>query len=163
MNTAKTMYVTHGMTTGAQSQTRHYKAAFLLRVLMLCVSLRTVSALGYIFREMVAICLPKCVRHMVDNLLEAASTHMPHKSRISRYRMLLDGAFMIYMRKENTRLAAQGGATRFLMCDSSMQHGTEFEGILILTIPNNKLLRGYKLANNMRKHRTPRVCCGVKR
>ena len=140
VDSIKTLWLTSGFnSTGKQRQNRIFKHMFLLKTMMMCASLRTTAALSHIMKEMASICLPKNLRHMVDPLLEVAASHMPSTSTISRVRTVLDGAFMLYERKLNARWATGSGTTRFLMADSSMQHGTEFEGVLCLTIPNDDL------------------------
>ena len=130
---------------------------FLLKTMMMCASLRTTTAFCHIMKDMARICLPKSLRHMVDPLLEVAAFHMPSKAPISRPRTVLDGAFMLYERKLNARWAAGSGATRFLMADSSMQHGIEFEGVLFLTIPNDDLPKACTLVNELTSIRSSSV------
>ena len=158
VDSIKTLWLTSGFnSTGKQRQNRRFKQMFLLKTMMMCASLRTTTALSHIMKEMASICLPKNLRHMVDPLLEVAASHMPSTSTISRVRTVLDGAFMLYERKLNARWATGSGATRFLMADSSMQHGTEFEGVLCLTIPNDDLPKACTLVNELTSIRSSSV------
>jgi hypothetical protein len=115
----------------------------------MCSALTTSTGLGNIFRDMVSACLPHGLKHMIKELVDSAARQMPSKTTVSRYRMVLDAAFMVWERKRNAALDASGGATRFLMCDSSMQHGSEFEGIVCLTIANRDLLPAFDIANKL--------------
>ena len=115
----------------------------------MCSALKTSTGLGNIFRDMVSACLPNGLKYMIKDLVDSAARQMPSKTTVSRYRMVLDAAFMAWERKRNAAWDASGGATRYLMCDSSMQHGSEFEGIVCLTIPNRDLLPAFDIANKL--------------
>ena len=145
LDTLKTIYLTHGFT----QRKKRFKKEYLLKILMMCSALKTSTGLGNIFRDMVSACLPNGLKYMIKDLVDSAARQMPSKTTVSRYRMVLDAAFMAWERKRNAALDASGGATRYLMCDSSMQHGSEFEGIVCLTIPNRDLLPAFDIANKL--------------
>ena len=128
---------------------KRFKKEYLLKILMMCSALKTSTGLGNIFRDMVSACLPNGLKYMIKDLVDSAARQMPSKTTVSRYRMVLDAAFMAWERKRNAALDASGGTTRYLMCDSSMQHGSEFEGIVCLTIPNRDLLPAFDIANKL--------------
>ena len=114
VNTVKTLYLQKGFNmAGSRTRGRRFKAAFLLKILMVCTNLKTTNALNTVMKHMASICLPKSLRHMIDELLTIAESHMPHASTISRYRTVLDGAFMLFERRSNAILAAAEGSTRF--------------------------------------------------
>ena len=115
----------------------------------MCRALKTTAALGDLFRDMVEACMPNGLKHMIKDMVDSAASQMPSSSTVSKYRVVLDGAFMLWERKHNAALDSSGGATRYLMCDSSMQHGSEFEGIVCLTIPNRDLLPAFDIANKL--------------
>ena len=98
---------------------------------------------------MVEICLPPFLRHMVKDLVDVAERCMPREALISRYRVLLDGAFIMCSRILNDHCRIPGGTTRYVMADSSMQHGHEFEVILVNQIPNRDIPRAFRLADTL--------------
>ena len=103
--------------------------------------------------EMVELCLPPALRHMVDDLVALAVKSMPSECLLSYYRVLLDGAFFLASRILNERLRLDGGATRYIMADSSMQHGHQFEVIQLQTISNRDLGEAFQLANALHRLR----------
>lgn len=106
--------------------------------------------------DMVGLCLPPALRHMVDDLIGLAVKSMPSETLLSQYRVLLDGAFMLASRVLNERLRLDGGATRYIMADSSMQHGHQFEVVQVQTIPNRDIGLAFRLAGDL--HRLRRFC-----
>ena len=82
---------------------------------------------------------------MASELRTIVSELTPSAGTISRFRMMVDGAFMHYQRSQlplkakhsltNNRLRQRDSEhVRFLMADSSQQHNREFEAIVVLSI-----------------------------
>ena len=104
--------------------------------------------------DMIGLVLPPALSSMVDDLVELAVKSMPSESLLSLYRVLLDGAFMLTSRVLNERLRLDGGATRYVMADSSQQHGDQFEVIQVQTIPNRDIGQAFRLAGDLYRLRS---------
>ena len=154
LDTLKTVYLSAGFTS---QRHKKFDKAYLLKILMMCSALKTSYALGDVFKDMVEACLPNGLKYMVKEVVASAARQMPSQATVSRYRMMLDGAFMLWERQQHAALVSQGGATRFIMADSSMQHGSEFEGVVCLTIANQDLLPAYNIANKLVRTRSSSV------
>ena len=70
---------------------------------------------------------------------------LPDASTISRWRMLVDGAYMIYWRSLN----ASSSYIRYLMADSSSQRGRNFELIALLCIREDEIVDSYRRAKDL--------------
>ena len=110
-----------------------YKAAFLVKTLLMCDLLRNSGDLCDVLCHSIEILIPKVLWGPFKELLEVSRTILPDKSTVSRWRMLLDGAFMLFYRKHNAELLA-GGSVRYFMADSSTQHGRDYEHIVVRTV-----------------------------
>ena len=142
MHTARGMYFETGkLGLGKLKQHRRYKKIHLLRIMLLCASLKTSWRLAEVFRDVIDVLMPPHIKIMLQSLTNG--DHMiPDKATVSRYRSLLDGALMLFMRASNRQLAEGRGAVRYMLADSSMQHGTEFEAVLTLTVEKQHLVLG---------------------
>ena len=92
---------------------------FVLRTLLVAHGARSGSRLGAVIKDCISLCLPPRLKHMTEELVEAAIQVLPSPSTLSRTRMLLDGAMMLFMRDINRRHAAQGGSCRYMIADAS--------------------------------------------
>ena len=120
-----------------------------MNTLILAQSLKATRKLREVVRDCVEMCLPTNVRGMIGPLVEAAAQNAPSASTISRARFLLDGAFMLFMRKLNLCRARDGGCSRYLIADSSTQHGKEFEAVITTTIRNKDLTKASALCGEL--------------
>ena len=81
-------------------------------------------------------------------MLDEAVTFVPRKSTISRWRLLMDGAFMLMMRRLHMP-AGERSFVRYIMADSSMQHGRDFEHVVSLEINGKDLVNLLETANHL--------------
>ena len=122
---------------GVVSTKRQYKVAFLVKVLCYADLLRNAALLHESLQRGMEILLPKMLQPAFTKMLQACSQHLPHAGTISRWRLLLDGAFMLQQRQVNSRTGT--GFARYIMADSSIQHGRDFEHIMVASIARDAL------------------------
>lgn len=128
LDTVKTIYLSSVFI--SLQQQKRFKTAYILKVLMMSSALKTTILLVAFSRTWSRLLFPNGSKHMVKDATANSADQMPSRSTASRYRMVLNGAFMVWEQKHNAELDCSGGATRFLMADSSMQHGAEFKDVL---------------------------------
>lgn len=120
-----------------------YRVAFLVRALCLADLLRNSADIVETLRLSIQVLLPTTLHSHFEQLLDEVQHVLPAKSTISRWRLLLDGGFMLQQRMENARLDSDGDRVeyvRYIMADSSMQHGRDFEHILVRSIERGRLV-----------------------
>ena len=83
--------------------------------------------MGDLFRDVVELLVPSALLGSLEKLFDV-DDDLPDPGTVSRYRALLDGAMMLFMRRANAELSRNGGGARWMMADSSTQHGIQFEG-----------------------------------
>ena len=86
---------------------------------------------------------------------------MPHKSTLSRWRLLVDGCFMMVERQRNA--STNTSKVRYLMADSSTQHGRDFEHVTALSIDGTDIVEAYENANALVNFWSLRESCRVLR
>ena len=91
----------------AQGQLR-FQVEFMLRCFMLAQLNRSADSTAYVIRQAINIVLPPVLRKSIMHMLMQPGMFAKlGKSTVSRWRLLIDVAFMIYRRRINdTRLAA---------------------------------------------------------
>ena len=99
---------------------RPHQVAFMLKVLTMSDYLRHASSVKDVLRHSLEMIMPEVLRPAFRALLQESESAVPRSSTISRWRLLLDGAFMLYWRSRNA--AQDSAAVRFIMADSSTQH-----------------------------------------
>ena len=122
---------------------------FLLNTMLFALGVRSAGVLPNCLRQCVEICLPSYLRHLAGPLVETAVKHAPAAPVISRHRFLLDGACMLFMQRINRQRSAEGGCSRYMVADSSMQHGREYEAIITTTMKNKDLAKASSLAKGL--------------
>jgi hypothetical protein len=84
-------------------------------------------------------------------MLDAAPGALPDESSVSRWRFLLDYAMMQIERDDLQAKVRDGkSSVRYLMADSPMQHGRNFEHIIVRQIPTENLATLLRTANQLR-------------
>jgi hypothetical protein len=84
-------------------------------------------------------------------MVDAAPGALPGESSVSRWRFLLDYAMMQIERDDLQAKVRDGkSSVRYLMADSSMQHGRDFEHIIVRQIPTESLATLLRTANTLR-------------
>eukprot|EP00971_Amphidinium_carterae_P352692 6492704-Amphidinium_carterae.2 len=99
--------------------------------------LRNTGDLYSVLLESLEMVLPATLRVACRTLMQESSSAVPHASTISRWRFLLDGAYMMCKRVQNTSTRC----FRYLMADASKQHHREFEHILERSVPRDAVAR----------------------
>jgi hypothetical protein len=142
----KSMPGAHG-DEGAQSRRRRapFQVAYLVQSMMLGDMLRNSRDLQRTLRLCIKVLVPPVMQEVVFDYLDECSHTVPDKGTISRWRVLLDGAFRLLHR----RTSAVSECSRYLMADSSMQHGRDFEHIVYLMVRNEMLPRLFHMANDL--------------
>ena len=132
-----------------RSSRRPYQVAFLVKAVTMSSLLRGASAMGEALQTAASILLPNVLQGVFRDLLQTCHQHVPHASSISRWKVVLDGAFMLFrrIRHEALRNSEQPGVVHYLMADASSQHGREFEHIILASIQKQDLGRLYLAAN----------------
>ena len=132
------------------SSRRPYQAAFLVKAVTMASLLQNSSSMIEVLRQAAAMILPEVLHSSFKAMLDSCKHCVPHASTISRWKLLLDGGFMLLQRRLNERLHSEiassgaGGVCRFLMADASTQHGREFEHIMLSNIRKADLARLYR-------------------
>lgn len=116
-----------------------YKVSFIVKAMMMADMLRSSDNLADAIAQGVGILLPPSLRQPFTELLDNARTVFPTKPTISRWRALIDGAFMLHCRRDSLQSSLSEGGVSYLMADSSMQHGRDFEHIILKRVAADKL------------------------
>ena len=126
-----------------------YQVAFMLRVMLMSGVLRSSSDLRESLMMAMSIVLPPTLLPTFQNLLRTLSDIIPAASTVSRWRLVLDAAIMVHQRGVND--ASGSGWVRFLMADSSAQHGRNFEHIVVCSMRGDTLADALQQANELTK------------
>ena len=116
-----------------QTSRRQYQAAYLVKVLVMTNTLRNSSSLQETVRKAMRLVLPQVLLKPFETVLESSKTQFPHAATISRWRLLLDGAFMLLQRRLHQD-TCRGNCIRYILADSSLQHRRDFEHIVIMQV-----------------------------
>eukprot|EP00435_Cladocopium_sp_Y103_P066286 s676_g28.t1 len=120
------------------SSKRPYQVAFLVKAVTMANLLRTAGSMPEVLQSAAGILLPEVLQAAFKQMLETCRHCTPHESTISRWKLLLDGAFMLFQRRANAQIprgsGSGSGAIRYLMADSSTQHGRDFEHIMVASV-----------------------------
>ena len=122
-----------------------YKVAFLLKACLIADLLRGDSSFKQMLELAICTVLPPVIQRPFVSFLKEGVQRIPHKGTLSRWRFVLDGAHMVWMRRRNDA-EGPGRFARSFMADSSMQRGREFEVILILEVKQSLLAQVLKAA-----------------
>jgi len=110
--------------------------ASMINIFILADLLRSDSQLRKSLVLCIRLTLPTAfVAHMV-NLLEGTDqdkpSRLPDRSTISRWRLLIDAAFMVCWQRDMARhLAEGGGYLKFVQIDASEQGGRDYEMVVM--------------------------------
>ncbi|CAK0892873.1 unnamed protein product [Prorocentrum cordatum] len=133
------------------------KVSFLLKAMMMAVMLKKSGDFADILLRSCQIVAPPALMNAVSKLLHEARAALPHKSTISRWRFILDGAYMLNRRAQTDR---GGGQLRYLMSDSSLQHGRDFSRNVVLEIAQDNIVGAFDVANDLINLRLPPATSG---
>ena len=122
----------------AQSSRRQFQAAYLVKVLVMSSTLRSSGSLRESVMKAMQLVLPPVLLQPFQKVLEASAKQFPHEATISRWRLLLDGSFMLLQRRANVD-DKKSDCARYLLADSSLQHRRDFEHIMVAQIERSNL------------------------
>lgn len=135
-----------GHVTSSKKRRVVFRASFLLQALALADMLAKDADLREVVCRALRLVLP---RGMAEPLVAAVEDDrilpMPNQGTISRWRLLVDSAFMLHMRSLNNTKKW----VRFMMVDSSTQGGRDFELILLCNVACDEVVRLFDLANQL--------------
>lgn len=126
-------------------QRLRYNVVFLVRALLMADLLRNASALGDAILHGLRLLVPPVLARGLAAAIKSPKEFAPHAGTISRWRLLLDGAYMLHMRRKNHD--GQQKQFRYLMADSSVQHGRDFEVVFTMTIREDAAVRALHASN----------------
>ena len=122
-----------------------YNVAWLLQVFLLADCLRDTAQLDRVLELSMRMLLPPVlVKAFKENFVSAAVA-MPHKGTISRWRLLLDGGFMLWHRRRNN----SGNFIRWMMADSSTQHGRTFQLMSTLSLAVQSAAKALRVSQEL--------------
>ena len=122
-----------------------YKAVFVVQTLLCCGVLQSDSSLKEAMERCLLLVLPPVIAEPVKALIR--EDFLPSKSSISRWRLLLDVAFMQYQREKVLDSHRDGGCVRYLMTDSSPQGGRDYQMLIMASIKTTLLPRLMRVAD----------------
>ena len=120
----------------ASARRLKYNTTYLLRVFLLSDCLRNSGQLSAAIEYALALALPPVLLFIVQGFFRGARTISPDPATISKWRLIVDGSLMLWHRRQNARR----GFVRFLMSDSSSQHGRQFQVTCVQSIKSDQLL-----------------------
>lgn len=122
-----------------------YNAAFMINVLVQADMLRSDADLSDHVKRSVRMLLPPCLAAPVCELVDNAK--LPHKSTISRWRLLLDTSLMLWHRGQRGASVSNAGFVRWMMVDSSPQGHRDYEMVMSSFAKVNDLSRMMYIVN----------------
>lgn len=120
-----------------------FDSTFMLRALMMSDMLRSSANLLSVVRLSLHTIVPPVLMPMFQAVLDDSIKVAPHESTVSRWRLLLDACFMLWMRKHNE----DNACVRYMMTDSSTQKGRTFQLTAMQSISLDAVPRCYHDAN----------------
>ena len=120
-----------------------YRAACLLQTMQLAGVLNNSMSAVDALQTALEMIMPACLLPTFLSPLRNSAGAIPNPGTVSRWRFLLDSAFMVTERNLNAFL--QEDCVRYVMADSSMQHSHDFEHIVVCTVPLSNLAALYQI------------------
>ena len=128
----------------AAKQKLQYNAVWVLQVLLMADLLRDSSELSRAVSQAMRFLLPPVLRPVFEEAMADASS-MPNAGTVSRWRFLLDASFMLWRRERN----ANQKFLRWIIADSSTQHGRTFQLAATLNLKTEHAARALQTANEL--------------
>ena len=122
-----------------------YNVMWLVQVLVMSDCVRDASQLADVVLQAVRMILPPVVRAVFEEALKDGGFCLPHKGTVSRWRCLFDGAFMLWQRRQNSGEPF----LRWMMSDSSTQHGRTFQLMSVLSLRESSARRAMFTATDL--------------
>ena len=130
---------------GSQRRKLKYKVMWLLQVLIMSDSLRQTGHLKKVILKSIELVVPPVLVNVFRDALTNAALAVPNKGTLSRWRLLLDGGFMLWHRVKNKA----GTCLRWMMTDSSTQHGRSFQVTSLLSLRVDSAAQALSYANDL--------------
>ena len=123
-----------------------YRASFLIECLVMCGLLGNDTDLREAVAMALRLALPASLQtSLVQMVLSPEAFPMPHQSSISRWRVLVDSAYMMWCREH----LLPAGHIRYLMLDSSTQGGRDMEMLVVGSIARGDLEIARQMAEDL--------------
>ena len=126
-----------------------YRTDYFLKVFLTAQNLKSCTSLPLVVKDVVNMLFSAPTAAVFGAVAECASVLVPSKGQLSKSRVLIDGALCLFMRHLNARRLRQGGCIRYIMADSSMQHGREFEAVRMITLERAIIPKAFRAANRL--------------
>ena len=133
----------HGMDNLTKRNVR-YRCSHLLNCFLMADLLRTDAKLKHALEIAMRCCLPRVVADSIQRILEASDT-VPSKASLSRWRFLVDVAYLLYQRD----LYSNDDWIHSMMVDASKQHNRHFELIYFLSVLADKVIEAVRTAKKL--------------
>ena len=122
-----------------------YKVAFLVHASIMADALRNSSDFKNILKRVVKLIVPPMLQSLLITHIDDHAKLLPHKSTISRWRLLIDAAFMVFTRRSLMDIKY----TRYMMTDSSTQHRRDSQHTCYLQIANADIVDVFWSSNSL--------------
>ena len=130
---------------GSSRRKLKYKVMWLLQVLLMSDCLRHTGYLKKVILKSIELVVPPVLIDVFRNAIETAALSVPNKGTLSRWRLLLDAGFMLWQRDQNK----SSPFLRWMMTDSSTQHGRSFQLTSILSLKEEFAAKALSFANEL--------------
>ena len=121
-----------------------YEAGFMIQALVMASMINNDGELREILTRALRMTLPAVMAEPLATAVQEGHS-LPSAPSLSRWRFLLDAAFMLHRRKQLTAEAERH--VRFCMLDSSTQGGKDYELMLMTTMKRSCLAEAFRKAN----------------
>lgn len=123
-----------------------YKAAFMIQCLIMSNLLARDSTMRDTISLALRMSLPRSLSEPLAKAVDdPTSFPLPDKATISRWRVCLDAAFMLWCRRHTPPM----NHIRYIMVDSSTQGGKDYELILVCSVVRAEMASLYLRANEL--------------
>ena len=126
-----------------------YRVGYLFHVMLLANLVSSSWNLREVVARAVKVALPDVLQEPIAKLLDELQDFItPSGASVSRWRLLIDAAYMVWQRRQH---AASPKYARCLLTDASSQHGREFQNTWIMSILWDELGKLFRLSNALIK------------
>lgn len=135
--------------TESSLQRSKFNVVWLLRVMLLSDCLRTSAELKSVLKQALQMCVPAVLLQTLTRMVDDHSCIAPTAGTVSRWRLLLDGAYMLFKRSKADEACTGPGTARYLMSDSSTQHGRSFQLTTVLSVSRSALPDALEMSSDL--------------
>ena len=135
-----------GRSMGGISNRAVHETGFLIQALLMGNMLKDDKDLRHVLARSLRMALPATLAGPICQVVESVELmRLPSPAALSRWRFLLDAAFMLHQRD----LLASQPRCRYCQIDSSTQGGKDYELIVTTTISKSVLQDAFRKANSL--------------